>query len=351
MSDYEKYKYFKRKYLTLKKEINQRPNSNYKMSMDLFYNFENASSVFSPQSIMMLLSMIMQNTNNDILKILDFKEIKNYVSEFNPEIMDIDFFLIFDDFKIKKKYLDNLKGLAHVVNKNFDESRAISYKVNNFISRHTNSAIKNILSENDLRKNSLVVINTVYFRVKWFYKFNANETTSMTFHKTDTDVVEMMHQINRFHYFENDLIKLVEIPFHDVDYVMGIILPKDYMEEDNMNYSINNIPQFTSEELEKFTTQLKPVLLNMYIPKFERCHHNLLNTTLEKIGWSNILKKLSVSRIIHKVFFSIDENGEHDVNSESYNDAKDFTANHSFIYYVRYLPKNIFLLFGDYQGT
>jgi serpin B/serpin B11/12 len=276
--------------------------------------------------------------------------------------------------KINREYLDMVRKIVLVINDDFTNALLITDKINKYVENNTDGMIKNIISSADIDNDIVfVLINTIYFKASWKNKFNVNNTTKMKFHKTESDMIDMMHQINYFDYYENKAIQMIEMPYDEKNYVMGIILPRMYLEQTNLDYSINNIPNFTAPEINEFINNKQFKRIDLYIPKFIHRKNLKLVPILKKMGVTDLFDKnaeldlmangLYLSKIIHEAVVIVDEVGteaaattvivDNAMMTAPRKEEKPilFRADHSFIYYIRHIPSNMFLFFGDYQGN
>ena len=241
----------------------------------------------------------------------------------------------------------------------------MNQRVNYYVKEKSDGLIKDIIPDTDIHNNmSIILINTNYFKGSWKYKFDIDETRLMMFYKTKN--IPMMHQINYFNYYENEKIQIVELPYDENEYVMGIILPIKFMEEDDLEYSLSNVPYFSIGEINEYINNLTPTKVDLYLPKFT--HHRKIDLIkiLEKMdvidlfdplkaNLNLISKKAFVSKMLQETIIIVDELGTEFQNTTNIKinetGSKLFKANHIFVYYVRYLLDNTFLIFGDYQGN
>lgn len=337
-------------------------------------NLDASSMVFSPFGIVCILSIIQiataNTTNKQLLDVLgtnfDIDQIKNMYQQYTSNVMKIVNVFVFNKIKkINMKYIDLIKDITVIALENFNKPSIVNQKINRYVEKKSDGFIKDIIPKIDIRSDtSIILANTVYFKGSWKYKFDIQETKIMTFHKTNN--IPIMHQINYFNYYENTKIQLVELPYDEKEYVMGIILPIKFMEESDLEYSLSNIPYFSFNEINEYINNLKLTKIDLYLPKF--IHHKKMDLVkfLEKMQVQNLFepnkanlnlisKGAFVSKIIQETILIVDELGiespNRDVRKINTLNSKLFKANHAFIYYIRYLPDNTFLIFGDYQGN
>jgi serpin B len=102
-------------------------------------------------------------------------------------------------------------------------------KINDWVSKETKEKIKDILQPGDITKlTRLVITNAIYFKGKWLTEFDKEFTRDEDFYLINGQKtkVKMMYQENRFNYYENDDLQLLEMPYKGDKVSMVIILPK-----------------------------------------------------------------------------------------------------------------------------
>lgn len=375
--------------------------SNHSFTIDLFDNLDGSSNIFSPISIIFCLSLLQLasrgRTEEQLYSIIGYRfsvnELKYLFRTFNNRVMKItnvffinysqkinedssislaDRMVHFQNNALKRDYFNMIDGLSIVINDYFDNSDLIISKINSYIERNTDGRIKDVIQPSDLDSGTaFVLLNTIYFKANWKNRFLVKNTRKMEFHHTRSDMIDMMNQTEYFNYYENNSVQVVELPYDEKDYVMGIILPKKYLRATNLDYSINNVPMFTAEEINEFINNLSYTYVDLYLPKFTARKRYQLKPLLEKMGLFDIFNENStlditqgktyVNKIIHESVVIVDESGTEASSATvvigramvSYRPNKPilFKANHAFTYYIRYVPGNLFLFYGDYQGN
>ena len=347
--------------------------ANNNFTIVLFENLDGASNIISPLSITFAISLLhlasIGNTNKQLTNLLGYKysanELEYIYGLLNNSIIKMTNALIINkNNKINKEYVDMVSHMVYFINEDVNDSDLVIHKLNRYIEKNTDGMIKDVISDKDITLlTNLSIVNTIYFKASWQHKFNTNDTTRMKFHHTETNMVNMMHQINYFNYYENKTIQMVELPYDENDYAMGIILPRLYLEQTSLDYLINNVPRFTTGEINEFINNMQLKRINLYLPKFVHRKNIDLVTILKKMGVTNIFSmayakldaispNIFVSKILHDTVVIVDEMGTEAINKTiEKEDSILFKANHAFIYYIRHVPTNLFLFYADYQGN
>jgi serine protease inhibitor len=206
---------------------------------------------------------------------------------------------------------------AEVTPLDFGSPEAVN-TINNWVAEKTNDKITEIL---DYIPTDAVMylINAIYFKGIWKFEFDESETGEAPFYLNDgtTKNVEMMIQEASFNYSSNDLFQAVEMQYGTGNYSMIILLPKD-------SRTLNDITsQLTDENwnnwLNEFSLEEK---VQIHLPKFKFEYKNKLCDELINLDMGiafepccadfskiNPDKQLFISRVIHKAFIEVNEEG------------------------------------------
>jgi len=228
------------------------------------------------------------------------------------------------DYPFKKDFVDLIKenygaGFYEVDFINEENREKTRLRINKWVEDNTNNKIKDLILPDDLTYlTRLVLVNALYFKGNWEYKFDPKETNPMDFYlsKDKKLTVPMMHQKNKFNYTENDDIQVLELPYAGGDLSMLIILPKK-------EKSLEVAEKYLSlEEINKLISNLGENYLDVYIPRFKTEKRYLLNEPLKDLGmidpfdrnladFSGITgnKDLAISKVIHKTYIEVNEEG------------------------------------------
>ena len=234
--------------------------------------------VFSPLSIAYILSLLhigsSDNTEQELSNLLESKSTPEELSAvykiFNSPIMQLaNAVLVNKDYELHPAYLKMIESLVMISNEDFGDATPIVEKVNNFIEENTKGLIRNILSTGMINSQTLMIlINTIYFKTVWAKPFEKHLTHSATFNLNQT--VDMMTQIGRYQYYEDDNVQHIELPYMHNEFCMGIILPKIASLERCYDHLLNS----------SFMTCKIKVL----IPKFTQRTNIALVPYMQKLG-------------------------------------------------------------------
>ena len=189
--------------------------------------------------------------------------------------------------------------------------------INNWVANKTNDKITEIL---DYIPDDAVMylINAIYFKGIWKYEFDESDTEEKPFYLSDgtTKDVPMMAQEGSFNYFSNDILQAVELPYGAGNYSMIILLPKSNKTPDDIIDRLNN------DNWNKWLSEFYEAgEVHIQFPKFKFEYEDSLNNELINMGMEiafsgsadfskiNPLKRLFISRVIHKTFIEVNEEG------------------------------------------
>ncbi len=206
---------------------------------------------------------------------------------------------------------------AEVANIDFRSNDATE-TINNWVSDNTHGKIPAILDQ--IPPDAVMyLINAIYFNGTWTFAFDKNKTGDMPFHYRDGSVgqVSTMQMEGDIEYYRNDLFRAVELPYGSGKFVMDILLPGEA-------HTVSDLTAWLTANgegswLMNFS-EAKDLLIKL--PKFKFEYSTILNEALKNMGLGNAfsasadfsgmleeLKNLSISRVIHKTFIDVNEQG------------------------------------------
>ncbi|KAM7342520.1 antitrypsin-like isoform 6-T6 [Cochliomyia hominivorax] len=204
---------------------------------------------------------------------------------------------------------------------NFRDGEASAKAINSWVENKTNHLIKDLVPPsalNDLTR--LVLVNAIHFKGEWVNKFQESDTRERDFYldETNTVKVQMMHINKRFNYGEFPELDAtaLEMPYKDSDLSMLIILPNSRTGLVNLEENLKNV------SLPSLTRRMYPAKVIVDMPKFKAEFEVELTEPLKKMGMSRMFtgeaefdkmlksqETLQVSKVIHKAFIEVNEQG------------------------------------------
>jgi serine protease inhibitor len=278
--------------------------------------------------------------------------------------------LINDIYQLQPEYVKLVSAFL-------DDITAISptevvKRVNTLAEKHTRGKIKEVLKDGDIDKNlfALAIMNIIHFKDDWVNKFEPSYTKSKPFTTSRGKhvlVPQMYHKFETTDYYENDQFQMIELPFEH-SCVFGVILP-------NSTSSVNQIKlSKLNEHINRMKLNFVKYNVGVQLPKFKQEIEldlvEYLKPMLPELfagGYFDRMvvterKDLCVGKFVQKVSFEIDETGAEGsavtvavlsfrCTPHSSTPFKKFTADHTFIYYIRNTITNGILFYGIYDGN
>lgn len=151
---------------------------------------------------------------------------------------------------------------------NFTNSGESAQIVNRFVEKITNDKIKNLASPAMFGEHTLVVlVNAIYFKGDWLYKFREEDNTMEDFHLNETEdvYVEFMNIRGTFNCTVlKDLdAKALEIKYANSDLTFMIVLPNSLSGLTAVESKLRNY------NMSKITGEMHPCGVDLTIPKFK----------------------------------------------------------------------------------
>jgi serpin B len=286
---------------------------------------------------------------------------------------------IANDFYVAERFQSHLspdfkhhmKKLGDITPADFANATATAKLINSKVDTKTRGMITQLIEESDISSDTkLILVNCLYFNPVWQHQFEEYQTRNNTdFTSLNNSVTQgpMMSQTEDFNYYENEQFQMVTLPYKNGQFVMDVVLPKT---------NGMDVTQVNSQRLMDMVNKSDERNVELYLPRFEQ------NTELEVVNFfkqlgvtdiftsnadfSNMVtadstEELFVDKIIHKAVIKVDEKGTKAaaatavvMNCESYrmptSEPIVFNANHTFRYFIRYVPNNLVLFSGQYDG-
>ncbi|XP_061710467.1 zonadhesin-like isoform X2 [Cydia pomonella] len=267
-----------------------------------------------------------------------------------------------EKYELSAGFIKDAIEVFHAAAQNLDFSKNVEAAaiMNAWVESQTNNRIKNLVTPDMISAlTRLVLINAIYFKGNWLYRFNETNTKEEDFYLSDgsTAKVKLMYQeINDLEYGEVPSLdcKVVRILYTGKESSAIIILPN----------SINGTMQLAKDlqntaNWKKVIDSLYPQKVKLYLPKFVMSTTTDLKVLLQKAnithwfdcansGLSGILAKpedICISAARQKAWCEFSEVGTEAaaanvivVGTASVGlpppPTKIFRADHDFLYYI-----------------
>jgi serpin B len=333
--------------------------------------------IFSPYSIYSCLSMTAAGAQGDTLremkKVLRFPfniaELSDAISANNASLHEnlkiANSLWIAPQFIIRADFRKTIENdfQASVKSIDFSSTQTAANTINQWIAQKTNQKITQLLSPNDLQSSTrLVLANALYFSGKFLKPFNPKFTASQSFWTDVTSNVDtpMMEQTSLFFYTEDDALQTVALPMQASQIALVIFLPKEKIFSGLSSLLSSDKFKSTLDKLGLQKTHVK-------LPKFTLTQRFDLNQALSQLGlttaftpnanFSGINGRLDLflSNVLHEAYFAVDESGIVAAAATAAaistlataGEAKEFTADHPFIFALVDLQTKVPLFLGE----
>ncbi|MFH0906274.1 MAG: serpin family protein [archaeon] len=369
-------------------------NSNNNFALDLYSHYKskeelnNKNLFFSPYSISTALAMTYEGakgqTASEMQNVFYFPEdntrrggfarLYNVINKQNKsyQLSTANALWAQKDYKFLDSYfqiIDNYYG-GKVTNLDFvnktEESRIT---INNWVEDKTNNKIKDLIPQGIITQATrLVLTNAIYFKGNWDLEFEKEKTQEKDFfiNSTNTIKAQIMSKFpkaeEKYKYFEDNDLQVLELPYKDKEISMVILLPKD----NNLSNLENNL---TIDKFDQYINNLSITKVDeIYIPKFKFETKYFMNDDLIDMGMPTAFSQsadfsgmdgvggLFIAAVIHQAFVEVNEQGTEAAAATAVVMDKAmiseppkriiFNANHAFIFLIKDNATNQILFMG-----
>ncbi|MCF8378075.1 MAG: serpin family protein [Bacteroidales bacterium] len=205
---------------------------------------------------------------------------------------------------------------AEIRSMNFYSPDALGI-INGWVSDKTHEKITEVLDAIP-PATVMYLINALYFYGSWQYEFDKEQSAPMnfTFEDGSSDMVDGMAMTATLPIAYQDKYTAIDLPYGSNKFSMTVLLPKD-------NFNVDNIiEEMNAQSWEIMTGNLTETNLTLRMPKFKYEFKTLLNDHLANMGLGVAFRggaefplmveesqDLYISRVIHKTFIDVNEEG------------------------------------------
>ncbi|KAM6298916.1 leukocyte elastase inhibitor A-like [Aegotheles albertisi] len=278
-------------------------------------------------------------------------------------------------FELQQQFLTCAKELYGAVLQAVDFHGAVEaarIKINSWVESETQGKIKELFAPGVIDAQALLVlVNVIYFKASWKYKFEEQKTVQRDFklNQNEKKPVQMMYQKGMFKlgYIEEIGAQVLELPYAQNSLSMIILLPGDMadgstsgLEQIESTMTHENLMLWASAE------HMYETRVEVYLPRFKIEGTFNLNEVLQELGMTDIFteskadlsamsfaKTLVLSGVVHKTYVEVNEEGTVAAGStgavivrRSLPLTEVFMADHPFLFLMRHNPTNAILFFG-----
>lgn len=253
-----------------------------------------------------------------------FVKLLDYYSKYNSDMFTISNALVAQEkYPFKNSYfklIGDYKAIVKTADFTNQESReAVRKPINDWVMQNTNQKIEDLLEKDALNElTRLVILNAIYFKADWKYEFIAERTKQMIFYglRDVQYVTNFMYSRQKYSYFEDENLRILELPYKEEKASMYIIQPIDNKNFDEFCLS------FSYDEFLKYENQIsESLLMELFIPKFTISAKYSLKDNLKALGMVDAFSskanfgnmdgtnKLMIDDVIHQSFVEVNEKG------------------------------------------
>ncbi len=190
--------------------------------------------------------------------------------------------------------------------------------INGWVDRNTNGKIKEIVPNPIPREMVMYLINAIYFKGTWTYRFDPANTRdeAFTLLSGSKTTCKMMYLKGAMEYTATDQCQVIDIPYGDAGFSMTIVLPKSGVSIDDF------VGKLTQQQWNLWIADLAEKEGELYLPKFTLEYRKKLNDVLKGMGMAIAFSPtfadftkidagggLFISEVQHKTFVQVDEEG------------------------------------------
>ncbi|KAI1309038.1 Serpin B9 [Halotydeus destructor] len=267
-------------------------------------------------------------------------------------------YLFSNDMKVKNEFQSKLELLDTDVRQVdfFNHADMIQQWVNAWVKWKTRGKVDKLLNEPPSEYTELLILNALYFKAPWEFKFDKFLTKSLPFHNEGRDydgkLVPFMRRTMTVPFAQVAELdcKVVELPYSGGKNMSAILfLPNDRMGIAKLQKSL------TASGLNAVTRKLKSSEVNVEIPRFSIQADLDLADILKQLGVTSLFNKQSadlskmtvkpvhISKAIHKAKMELTESGTEATavtaiiveTRSSAPSLLNFIASHPFLFVIR----------------
>ncbi|KAF4024757.1 hypothetical protein G4228_016997 [Cervus hanglu yarkandensis] len=229
-----------------------------------------------------------------------------------------------------QEYLDGVIQFYHTTVESVDfqkDTEKSRQEINFWVESQSQGKIKELFSKDSINNETvLVLVNAVYFKAKWEKYFDCENTVDAVFSLSESEKqnVKMMNQNGLFRIgFVDELkVQILELPYTKGKLDMVVLLPSGSadnlkaLEELERNITYEKLMAWSSSE------NMSEKRVAVSFPRFTLEDSYDLNPILQDMGITDIFDEtkadltgispspsLYLSKVVHKTFVEVDENG------------------------------------------
>jgi serpin B len=201
----------------------------------------------------------------------------------------------------------------------YGNGMAAAAQMNAWVERKTQGRITDLISSDLDPLTRLILVNAIYFKAKWGHPFEESDTVDQPFWigERESASVPMMRMTKQLGYAHTDGVQILGLPYIDRRVGMLILLPEDRTGIDGLEQRL------AAENLQGWCDHLGAAQVDVSLPRFRMRGSIELSGVLAELGMAEAFDEdqadfsgmdgrqswLYISRVIHKAFVDVDEQG------------------------------------------
>jgi serine protease inhibitor len=215
------------------------------------------------------------------------------------------------------KDVNTLNFNAEVNSLNFSDAAAAK-TINTWVERSTHGTIREIVADPISNDLVMFLINAIYFKGSWTYRFDSTKTQNDLFTLADGSKTScrMMSQGGTFSYYSDEQMQAIDLPYGKAGFSATVVLPKAGTNIESFANALNQ------QQWNAWSGRLSRMKGEIFLPKFRLEYKQNLNDMLIAMGMGIAFKpdeadfrgidsrgNLFISEVMHKTFVQVDEEG------------------------------------------
>ena len=226
-------------------------------------------------------------------------------------------------------------------------SPSASGRINGWVRTAMNGRIQDIVPAVIPNDVMMYLINAIYFKGPWTFRFEPSHTRSAPFHLDDgsTQAVPLMTLTRDLHYLETGRFQAVDLPYGGRAFSMTILLPRPDVTVDDLAASLE------ATSWQELADGFRETKITVHLPRFRMAYERKLNDDLAALGMVDAfdhradLSRLSpveglwISSVRQKTWVEVNEEGTEAVAATkgvvSLSGGLRFRADRPFLFFIR----------------
>ncbi|KAM8822299.1 leukocyte elastase inhibitor isoform 2-T2 [Synchiropus picturatus] len=253
-----------------------------------------------------------------------------------------------------------------------EESRA---EINGWVERQTESKIQELLQPGAITPTTrLALVNALYFKGDWMWRFDAADTREMPFHspKDGAKPVQMMHQVKKmpYNYVPELELQVLELPYQSQELSMFVLLPEKSGGGSDPLLKVQDA--LTPEKLEEWTSREAMdagAEVHVHLPRFRLEDQHELKEPLAQLGMRRLFCAdtadlsgvcgrggLFLSAAVHRAVVEVNEEGSEAAGASAAVASfcmlreEHFVADHPFLFFIKHHQSKAVLFMGRFSS-